>query len=184
LLEALNLAPPRKAKKQLIRRSDVDRSQLYGRSFQRAFFVLNLWLGARFYFWVRQYEAGLIDTNLRRPAGVEGWLPIAGLMNLKYCLLSGNIPLVRPAALFLLLTFLAMALLFRKAFAVGFAQSGRSLNTYGAQAGKSLSGIFISRDGWTSLSAARNIFSSGFSSGQFRPCRLWGSAISCSAHTD
>jgi hypothetical protein len=48
-----------------------------------AFLVLNLWVGARFYFWVRQFENGVIDTNLRRSAGVEGWLPIAGLMNLK-----------------------------------------------------------------------------------------------------
>lgn len=40
----------------------------------------------------------MIDANLRRPAGVEGWLPIAGLMNLKYCLLSGQIPAVHPCS--------------------------------------------------------------------------------------
>jgi polyferredoxin len=112
----INSKPPAKQKKKLIRRTDVDRSQLYRRSFQGAFLILNLWLGARFCFWVRQFEAGLIDTNLRRPPGVEGWLPIAGLMNLKYWVLSGQIPQVHPAAMFLLLTFLAMAFLFRKAF--------------------------------------------------------------------
>ena len=52
---------------------------LYRRSFQGAFLVLNLWLGAKFYFWVRQFEVGVIDSNLQRPPGVEGWLPIAGL---------------------------------------------------------------------------------------------------------
>lgn len=103
-------------KKKLIRRMGADHSQLYRRSFQVAFFVLNLVLGTKFYFWVRQFESGVIDTNLRRPPGVEGWLPIAGLMNLKFWLLSGQIPGVHPAALFLLLTFLAMALLFHKAF--------------------------------------------------------------------
>jgi polyferredoxin len=108
--------PAAKTKKKLIRRTDVDRSQLYRRSFQGAFFFLNLWLGAQFYFWVRQFEDGVIDANLRRPPGVEGWLPIAGLMNLKFWLLSGQIPRVHPAAMFLLLTFLAMAFLFRKAF--------------------------------------------------------------------
>ena len=41
-------------KKKLIRRSDVDRSQLYRRNFQGAFLLLNLWLGTKFYFWVRQ----------------------------------------------------------------------------------------------------------------------------------
>lgn len=105
-----------KTKKKLVRRTDVDRSQLYRRSFQGAFLALNLWLGAKFYFWVRQYEIGAINVNLRRPAGVEGWLPIAGLMNLKYWLLSGQIPKVHPAAAFLLVTFLSMAFLFRKAF--------------------------------------------------------------------
>lgn len=109
-------AKPAKAKKKLIRRTEVDRSQLYRRSFQGAFLLLNLWLGAKFYFWVRQFESGVIDTNLHRPPGVEGWLPIAGLMNLKFWLLSGRIPHVHPAAMFLLLTFLAMAFLFRKAF--------------------------------------------------------------------
>lgn len=37
-------------------------------------------------------------------------------MNLKYRLLSGQISAVHPAAMFLLITFLAMAFLFRKAF--------------------------------------------------------------------
>jgi polyferredoxin len=108
--------PAPKPRKKLIRRTGVDRSQLYRRSFQGAFLLLNVWLGANFYFWVRQFEVGLMDTNLHRPPGVEGWLPIAGLMNLKYWLLSGQIPQVHPAALFLLVTFLAISFLFRKAF--------------------------------------------------------------------
>jgi polyferredoxin len=105
-----------KSKKKLLRRTEIDRSQWYRRSFQGAFLLLNLWLGAKFYFWVRQFETGRIDANLHRPPGVEGWLPIAGLMNLKYWLLGGEIPRVHPAAMFLLLTFLAIAFLFRKAF--------------------------------------------------------------------
>ncbi len=105
-----------KTKKQWIRKVRVDRSQLFRRSFQAAFLLLNLWLAAKFYFWVRQFEHGVVDPRLQRPAGVEGWLPIAGLMNLKFWLLSGRIPEVHPAALFLLLAFLAMAFLFRKAF--------------------------------------------------------------------
>jgi hypothetical protein len=120
LLPKLVAAPPvstaARPKKKLIRRMGADHSQHYRRSFQVAFLVLNLVLGTKFYFWVRQFEAGVIDANLRRPPGVEGWLPIAGLMNVKYWLLSGQIPGVHPAALFLLLTFLVMAFLFRKAF--------------------------------------------------------------------
>jgi len=126
-----------KSKKKLIRRSDVDRSQLYRRSFQGAFLLLNLWLGAKFYFWVRQFEDEIIDANLRRPAGVEGWLPIAGLMNTKYWLLSGHIPQVHPAAMFLLLTFLAMAFLFRKAFCSWLCPIG-TISEYLWQAGRKI----------------------------------------------
>ena len=48
------------------------------RSFQAAFLLLNVWIGGIFYFWVRQFEPGGAPTSLQRPAGVEGWLPIAG----------------------------------------------------------------------------------------------------------
>jgi polyferredoxin len=47
---------------------------------------------------------------------VEGWLPIAGLMNSKYFLLTGRVPAIHPAAMFLFLTFLLMSLLLKKAF--------------------------------------------------------------------
>ena len=134
---ATSPTPSAKPKKKLIRRVTVDRSQLYRRSFQGAFFLLNLWLGAKFYFWVRQFEDGLINSNLHRPAGVEGWLPIAGLMNLKYWLLSGTIPRVHPAAMFLLITFLAMAFLFRKAFCSWLCPIG-TISEYLWRAGKKL----------------------------------------------
>jgi polyferredoxin len=126
-----------KPKKKLIRRLDVDRSQWYRRSFQGAFLLLNLWLGAKFYFWVRQFENGVVDANLHRPPGVEGWLPIAGLMNFKYWLLSGEIPRVHPAAMFLLLTFLAISFLFRKAFCSWLCPVG-TLSEYLWRAGKKL----------------------------------------------
>ncbi len=103
-------------RKKLLRRAAPDHSQALRRSFQIAFLLLNLWLGTKFYFWVRQFETGAHERNLMRPAGVEGWLPIAGLMNLRYSLLTGRVPLTHPAAFFLFVTFLAMAFLFRKAF--------------------------------------------------------------------
>lgn len=43
-------------------------------------------------------------------------MPIAGMMNLKYFLTTWHVPTLHPAALFLLVTFLAIAFLFRKAF--------------------------------------------------------------------
>jgi polyferredoxin len=103
-------------KKKLIRRSDRDRSQIMRRSFQIVFLLLNLWIGGRFYFWVRQFEPGGASTSIQRPAGVEGWLPIAGLMNLRYFGLTHRVPTLHPAGMFLLITFLSISFLFRKAF--------------------------------------------------------------------
>jgi polyferredoxin len=119
MISAARHAAPRpapKPKKKLVRRTDRDYSQVTRRSFQAAFLLLNLYLGTQFYFWVRQFEPGGSATSVARPAGVEGWLPIAALMNLKYLLLTGHVPTLHPAGLFLLISFLAMSFLFRKAF--------------------------------------------------------------------
>jgi polyferredoxin len=107
---------PTPHRKRLIRRVAVDHSQIYRRSFQVAFLLLNIWLGGLFYLWVRGFETGTHDRAAMRPAGVEGWLPIAGLMNFRYWLSTGRIPATHPAALFLFVSFLAIAFLLRKAF--------------------------------------------------------------------
>jgi polyferredoxin len=107
--------PAKRAKKKLVRRLGKDHSQTLRRGFQFGFLALNVYLGRVFYFWVRAYETGG-GPGVARPAGVEGYLPIAGMMNFKYWLLSGHVPEVHPAAMFLLLAFAATAFLFRKAF--------------------------------------------------------------------
>jgi polyferredoxin len=103
-------------KKKLIRRRDRDYSQALRRGYQFAFLLMNVWLGGQFYLWVRHYETAGTSAYVSRPAGVEGWLPIAGMMNLKYFLVTRQVPELHPAAMFLLVTFVAMAFLFRKAF--------------------------------------------------------------------
>jgi len=110
-----NRTRPIPQKKKLVRRCDRDYSQQLRHLFQGVFLALNLYLGALFYLWVRQFEGRpLIAAS--RPAGIEGWLPIAGMMNFKYWLLTGRVPPLHPAAMFLLITFVAMAWLLRKAF--------------------------------------------------------------------
>lgn len=76
---------------------------------QVAFLALNLWIGVQFYLWVNH-------GNVSRPPGVGGWLPIAGLMNLKVWLTTNVVPDVHPAAMFVLVAFLLMSLLLKKAF--------------------------------------------------------------------
>jgi polyferredoxin len=133
-------APPKpaaKAKKKLVRRTDRDYSQIMRRSFQGVFLLLNVWIGAIFYFWVRQFEPGGTPTSWQRPAGVEGWLPIAGLMNLRYSVLSHHVPSLHPAGMFLLVSFLAMSFLFRKAFCSWLCPVG-TLSEYLWQLGRKL----------------------------------------------
>jgi len=142
--------PLSRPKRKLIRRVEKDRSAIYRQSFQGAFLLLNLWIGTQFYLWVRHLEAGLGPSQVARPAGVEGWLPIAGLMNLKYWLLSGEIPRVHPAAMFLLLTFLAMSFLFRKAFCSWLCPIG-TFSEYLWRAGKKVFGRSFNLPRWVDL---------------------------------
>ena len=110
----VNRAPV--ARKKLIRRTKPDYSQPLRRAFQGLFLVLNLWIGVQFYFWVRWAESGGLSKEISRPAGVEGWLPIEGLMQLKYFVLTGHVPRIHPAGFVLFITFLAISFVFRKAF--------------------------------------------------------------------
>ena len=104
------------ARKKLIRRRKPDLTQKIRRWVQWAFLALNVWIGAQFYLWVRYFERGGHAVYVSRPPGVEGWLPIAGLMNLKYLLVTGDVPSIHPAAMFLLMAFLAISILMKKAF--------------------------------------------------------------------
>jgi hypothetical protein len=60
-----------------------DRTQRWRRAFQVAFLLLNIAIGVQFWFFVRFFESGGEGIYLPRPPGIEGWLPIAALMNLK-----------------------------------------------------------------------------------------------------
>jgi polyferredoxin len=103
-------------KKKLIRRLTPDGSQRIRRVVQWVFVILNGWLGVQFYLWVRFLERGSAGASVARPAGAEGWLPIAGLMNAKYFLITGHAPAIHPAAMFLFIAFLLMSILMKKAF--------------------------------------------------------------------
>jgi len=96
------------------RRLLPDSSQRVRRLVQFAFLLLNIWIGAQFYLFVRYIERG--GWRVDRPPGAEGWLPIAGMMNTSLWLQTGNVPVIHPAAMVLFLAFLTISILFRKAF--------------------------------------------------------------------
>ncbi len=75
-----------------------------------------LFLGVQFGLFVRHFETKGAMGYFPRPPGVEGFLPIGALVSLKTWVLTGHFDKTHPAALVLLLTFVAMALLARKSF--------------------------------------------------------------------
>ncbi len=98
------------------RRLTQDRSQALRRTVQALFFALNVWVAVEFLVWVKYYESGGRTAWAARPAGVEGWLPIASLMNLKVLLYTGQVPVLHPAGMFLLIAFVGISWVFRKTF--------------------------------------------------------------------
>jgi polyferredoxin len=112
----MTAAAPKTARKKLLRRAAADRSQALRHTVQAAFLLLNVWIAAEFYLFVRYYETGGRSMEAARPDGVEGWLPIASLMNLKVLLLTGRMPAMHAAGMLLLIAFLAASWIFRKSF--------------------------------------------------------------------
>jgi polyferredoxin len=108
--------PVTSTRKKLVRRDDSNYSQKLRFVVQSLFVALNLWIGLQFYLWVRWAESGGQKLEVSRPAGVEGWLPIEGLMQLKYFLVTGRVPQVHAAGFFLFTSFLLISFVFRKSF--------------------------------------------------------------------
>jgi ferredoxin len=105
----------KRVKKTLHRRLAPERSQPVRRAIQCAFLALNVWLAAQFTLFVRHFEVAGAPA-ISRPPGIEGWLPIAGMMNTTYFFSTGAVPAIHPGALFLFLAFVGASLLFRKSF--------------------------------------------------------------------
>jgi polyferredoxin len=103
-------------RKKLIARSSPEYSQPVRFATQFFFFALNLWIGVQFYLWVRWAESGGRAFVASRPAGIEGWLPIEGLMQSKYFLFTGQTPRIHAAGFFLFASFVIISFVFRKSF--------------------------------------------------------------------
>ena len=136
---ASSIPAPLKEKKALVRRTTPDRSQRVRHIVQAVFVALNALLGLQFYAWVRYFEHGAAGFYLPRPAGVEGWLPIAGMMNAKFLFVTGQVPLIHPAAMFLFLAFGLMSLLLKKSFCSWLCPVG-TLSEYLAKFGRRVFG--------------------------------------------
>jgi polyferredoxin len=141
---------PTKFEKKLVRRIVPDCSQRVRLMVQGAFILLNVFLGAQFYYFVRFFESGAAGSHVSRPAGVDGWLPIAGLMNVRYLLATGHIPAIHPAAMVLFLIFVAMSLVLKRAFCGWLCPVG-TLSEYLWKAGRKLFGRNLTLPRWIDI---------------------------------
>jgi polyferredoxin len=91
-------------------------SQYLRSTVQLAFVLLCVWIGIEFYLFTKWGFSGGASPHVSRPPGVDGFLPISGLISLKYWLTTGIINTVHPAGLFILLAIIALGLLLKKGF--------------------------------------------------------------------
>lgn len=131
-------------------RRAADRTQTLRHAVQVGFAVLNVWIGIEFYRWVRFYETAGQGARVDRPAGVEGWLPIAGLMNLKYWILTWDVPEIHAAGMFLLVAFLGISWVLRKAFCSWLCPIG-ALSELLWEGGREMFGRNVSLPRWIDL---------------------------------
>lgn len=83
---------------------------------QFCFLGFMLWLGFRFYQFVDAVRSGTASPVVPRPDGIEGFLPISGLLGLSAWLRGLGINSVHPAAVVVFVTVLAVSLLLRRSF--------------------------------------------------------------------
>ena len=127
--------------------SSLQRGESWRPLIQWVFFIWIVGIGIRFGLFVRHFTSGGTIPLMHRPPGVEGFLPIGALISLKHRLVSGVIEPVHPAALILLLTFIAMSLLARKSFCSWLCPVGTLSEAAGNWDGGFSVGPFISGGG-------------------------------------
>ena len=82
---------------------------------QLGFLVLTIFIGYRFYQFVRHFEvAG--QPFVQRPPSVDGFLPIGGLMAFKFFLLTGIVDPVHPSGFIMFASILGVSLVMKKGF--------------------------------------------------------------------
>jgi len=77
------------------------------------FIILSIWVGIEFYYFINTLYS---DKPFQRPPGVEAYLPISSLMNLRYLLETGNIHMAHPFGLMFLIGVFIISFIFPKSF--------------------------------------------------------------------
>jgi len=82
---------------------------------QFAFLALTLFIGYRFYQFVLHFKSQGYPF-IERPSSVDAFLPISGLMSLKYFLFTGTVEPIHPAAFVMFVSIAAVSFLMKKGF--------------------------------------------------------------------
>jgi polyferredoxin len=94
-------------------RNGVQKLRFYS---QIAALLINIWIGVQFYLFVAYCKSGGQGSEISRPPGVEGWLPIGSLVSLRSWFDTGTINGVHPAGLIIIATIIVVSFVFRKGF--------------------------------------------------------------------
>ena len=83
---------------------------------QFCFLACMVWLGILFFQFVSSISSGGAASLVERPPGIEGFLPISGLLGLSAWIKGAGFNAIHPAAVVLFLTIIAVSLLLRRSF--------------------------------------------------------------------
>mgnify|MGYP001344781653 CR=1 FL=1 len=83
---------------------------------QWGFLFFSLYIGVRLYQFVKYYSSGASSSPVPRPAGVEAFLPISGLLGVKDWIINGAINPIHPAAVIIFVTVIVISLLLKRSF--------------------------------------------------------------------
>jgi polyferredoxin len=83
---------------------------------QCSFFGFMVWLGLRFYQFLQVVGSGTTGAVAVRPDGIDGFLPISGLLGTASWVKGGGINSIHPAAAIIFVTVILVSLLLRRSF--------------------------------------------------------------------
>lgn len=83
---------------------------------QCGFLGFMIWLALRFYHFVQVVSSGGKESIIVRPDGVDGFLPISGLVGTASWVKGGEINSIHPAAVIIFVTVILLSLLLRRSF--------------------------------------------------------------------
>jgi ferredoxin len=112
----ITTAEPLTAKKMYVKKNRPRLDLNWRLISQIGFALFNAAIGVQFYRFVHAGLDGSPGPLPYRPPGVEGWLPISGLMGLVDWINRGSLNQVHPAATIVLLAIVVIAIVMRKAF--------------------------------------------------------------------